>query len=114
MKFRQEVRAPAWQQEFLSKPLAQRQAIATDLRERSEARKRLGTAYPDVDSDEACAWLAAADAQVLIHGHTHRPADHVLAAGRRIVLSDWDALAQPPRLQVLRLTGEGLRRIALT
>ena len=114
MQFRQEVRSPAWQQEFLSKPLAQRQALATDLRERSEARKRLGTAYPDVDSDEACAWLAAADAQVLIHGHTHRPADHVMAAGRRIVLSDWDALANPPRLQVLRLTGEGLRRIALT
>jgi UDP-2,3-diacylglucosamine hydrolase len=84
------------------------------LRERSEARKRLGTPYPDVDDETACAWLVAADAQVLIHGHTHRPADHVLAAGQRIVLSDWEAQAQPPRLQVLRLTGDGLRRVALT
>jgi UDP-2,3-diacylglucosamine hydrolase len=44
----------------------------------------------------------------LIHGHTHRPAEHVLDTStqpplRRLVLSDWDASAQPPRLEVLRL-----------
>ena len=114
MRFRDQVRTRQWQQEFLSKPLAQRQAIARDMRERSEARKRSGIAYPDVDNDTALAWLAAADAPVLIHGHTHRPADHVLGAGQRVVLSDWDALAAPPRQQVLRLTAGGLRRIALT
>jgi UDP-2,3-diacylglucosamine hydrolase len=113
MRFREQVRTPQWQYEFLSKPLAQRQAIARDMRERSEARKRSGIAYPDVDNDAALAWLAAADAQVLIHGHTHRPADHVLGAGQRVVLSDWDALADPPRQGVLRLTAKGLRRIAL-
>ena len=38
----------------------------------------------------------------LIHGHTHQPAEHVLSAHQqRWVLSDWDAQAQPPRLQVL-------------
>jgi UDP-2,3-diacylglucosamine hydrolase len=45
---------------------------------------------------------------VLVHGHTHRPREHVLDADhRRIVLSDWDADAVPPRLEALRITREG-------
>jgi len=113
MKFREQVRDPAWQREFLSRPLAQRQAIARELREQSEARKRSGVEYPDVDSAATRAWLEAADAQVLIHGHTHRPADHALEAARqRTVLSDWDARAEPARQEVLRLTRAGLQRIA--
>jgi UDP-2,3-diacylglucosamine hydrolase len=114
MRFRSQVRAPSWQMEFLSKTLAQRQAIARALREQSEARKRSGVEYPDVDSAAAAAWLDAADAQVLIHGHTHRPADHALGERRRIVLSDWDAGSKPPRLQALRLTAAGAERIALS
>ncbi len=114
MRFRAQVRAPSWQREFLSKPLEQRKAIARGLREQSEARKRLGEQYPDVDGAAAAAWLEAADAQVLIHGHTHRPAEHPLGRHRRIVLSDWDALSQPPRLQALRLSASGAQRIALS
>lgn len=115
MRFRSQVRTPEWQREFLSRPLAERQAIAADLRERSTARKNSGVEYADVDSDAARAWLNAADAQVLIHGHTHRPGDHDLGPlGQRVVLSDWDARSHPPRQQVLRLTGMGLRRIAFT
>jgi UDP-2,3-diacylglucosamine hydrolase len=50
----------------------------------------------------------------LIHGHTHRPADHPLAPDvRRVVLSDWDAAAHPPRADVLRLTPQGLERVAI-
>lgn len=112
MRFREQVRAPAWQREFLAKPLAQRQATARQLRDQSEARKRSGVEYPDVDSAAVQAWLEAADAQALIHGHTHKPADHVLdASRRRVVLSDWDARARPARQQVLRLTRAGLQRI---
>ncbi|HSW23566.1 MAG TPA: UDP-2,3-diacylglucosamine diphosphatase, partial [Burkholderiaceae bacterium] len=41
-------------------------------------------------------------------GHTHRPGDHSLGDGlRRIVLSDWDAQSEPPRLQALRLSASG-------
>jgi UDP-2,3-diacylglucosamine hydrolase len=112
MRFRKQVRTSGWQRDFLSKPLAARQAIAIDMREHSEARKHSGFAYPDVDEELALAWLAAANAQVMIHGHTHRPHDHVLGTGRRVVLSDWDALADPPRGQVLRLTTEGWLRLA--
>jgi UDP-2,3-diacylglucosamine hydrolase len=113
MRFRQQVRAPAWQSEFLARPLAQRHAIGKELREQSEIRKRSGIEYPDVDAGAVNAWLEAADAQVLIHGHTHRPADHDLgSARRRTVLSDWDARATPARQEVLRLTAAGLQRIA--
>ncbi len=114
MRFRAEVRAPEWQQDFLAKPLPQREQIARKLREQSEARKRSGVAYPDVDSAAALAWLEAADAQVMIHGHTHRPADHALGSRQRIVLSDWDAASTPPRLEVLRLTAGGAQRVALS
>ena len=82
------------------------------MREQSEAHKRSGSSYGDVDGAAATAWLEAADAPVMIHGHTHKPADHDLGASRRrIVLSDWDAAAATPRLQVLRVSSAGAQRI---
>jgi UDP-2,3-diacylglucosamine hydrolase len=114
MRFRAQVRSPAWQRDFLSQPLAKRQAIARDLRQQSEARKEPGI-YADVDGPAALAWLEAADAQVLVHGHTHRPADHLLgAAHQRTVLSDWDSGARPVRQEVLRLSAAGAQRLAFT
>lgn len=114
MEFRAQVRDPAWQAQFLAKPLASREAIARALRLQSEDRKRREADWADVDGAAALAWLDAARAQTLVHGHTHRPGDHLLGArGWRVVLSDWDAQAEPPRQQVLRLTGAGLQRIDL-
>ena len=113
MRFREQVRSPGWQGAFLARPLAQRQAIAREMRDESESRKLSGMGYADVDDTAVRAWLEAADAQAMIHGHTHRPADHVLGPRRRTVLSDWDAAARPPRLQALRLTADGARRVAL-
>jgi UDP-2,3-diacylglucosamine hydrolase len=111
-RFRVQARSAAWQQEFLSKPLAERRTLARGIRQESEARKQSGAPYADVDSPAAIAWLQAARARTLIHGHTHRPANHALAPGlQRVVLSDWDAAAQPPRAEVLRMTAEGLERI---
>lgn len=118
-QFRLQVRQPAWQAQFLAKPLAERQALARGLRSQSESRKASGAHYADVDTGAALAWLRANAAGTLIHGHTHRPQDHVLDASgqltlRRLVLSDWDAAAQPPRLEVLRLAaGHAPRRVAL-
>lgn len=108
LQFRTQVRSPQWQQAFLAKPLAKRQAIARSLRLQSENRKRSGATYADVDAQAACDWLHVAQAQTLIHGHTHQPADHALPGDsasdlRRIVLSDWDASAAPPRAEILRL-----------
>ena len=114
LQFRQQVRSAAWQQAFLAKPLPERQAIARALRQQSEARKRSATVYADVDAPAARQWLQAAQARTLIHGHTHKPAEHDLGQGfARVVLSDWDAQATPPRAEVLRLSASGLQRIAL-
>ena len=114
LRFRQRVRGPAWQGDFLARPLAERQAIAGEMRRQSEARKHSGMAYADVDSHAARQWLATAESTTLIHGHTHKPAAHDLGAGlSRIVLSDWDASATTPRADVLRLSSSGLQRIAL-
>jgi len=115
LQFRAVVRSPQWQRDFLARPMAERQTIARGLRQESEDRKRSGMAYADVDTPAALAWLRAADAPVLIHGHTHRPGENALdGQHRRVVLSDWDALATPPRLQALRITVDGaVRRIDL-
>ncbi len=102
LAFRAQVRHPDWQTGFLAQPLSERQAYARSIRQQSEARKQTHTDYADVNADAAIAWLKATDAQVLLHGHTHRPATHDLGGGMsRWVLSDWHAASQPPRLEVL-------------
>lgn len=108
LAFRAQVRDPAWQEAFLAQPLAARQQLARRMRSESEQMKRSGRDYADVDGPAALQWLRAAGADVLVHGHTHKPGEHALDAGhRRIVLSDWDAAATPPRLEALRLHADG-------
>ena len=112
MQFRQQVRSADWQQAFLAKPLAERQGIARQLRQKSEARKSSGADDADVDENMARQWLQLAKCSTLIHGHTHKPATHDLSDDRhRVVLSDWDAAAAVPRAEVLRLSAQGLERI---
>lgn len=116
MKFRAVVRQPAWMSDFLDRPLRERMAIARDLRNQSEDRKRQSGGDPslwaDVDGEAAVEWLQRAGASALIHGHTHRPASHELTPALcRHVLSDWDFSATPPRGERLRLSSEGLERI---
>ncbi len=103
-QFRAQVRSPAWQNAFLARPLAERQSVARELRARSEQYKRAQPALVDVDGRAAQQWLHDAGADVLIHGHTHQPADHRLTDTlRRTVLSDWDLQATPARAEVLRV-----------
>jgi UDP-2,3-diacylglucosamine hydrolase len=113
--FRAQVRGEAWQRGFLAQPLSVRQAVARGLRQESEALKQTDRVYSDVDTATALQWLEAADAAALVHGHTHKPAEHALDAHRRrIVLSDWDAEAVPPRLEALRIARDGtVQRIGL-
>lgn len=113
-RFRVQARSAEWQARFLAQPLATRRAQARGIREESEARKQSGVIYADVDTPAAVAWLQSADAHTLIHGHTHRPAEHPLTPGlQRVVLSDWDAAALPPRMETLRLSAAGLERLPL-
>ena len=115
LAYRAQVRTDAWQQAVLARPLADRRALGRDMRRESEMRKGGRDAlWADVDHAAARQWLAAANARALIHGHTHRPAEHDLGDGcTRTVLSDWDATAAVPRAQVLCLSAAGARRIDL-
>ncbi len=113
-RFRVQARSAEWQQQFLAQPLSTRRAQARGIRQESEARKQSGAPYADLDGPATLTWLQAAQADTLIHGHTHRPADHAVAPGlRRVVLSDWDAAALPPRAETLRLSHMGLERLPL-
>ncbi len=114
-RFRTQVRSPGWRHTFLAQPLAQREATARELRRQSEARKQASgddpSLWADVDAAAARQWLQAAGATTLVHGHTHRPAEHDLGDGlRRVVLSDWDLAAPSPRAEVLRISAKGLQR----
>lgn len=112
--FRAQVRSEAWQADFIARPLAERIAIAAEMRRRSEARRlEGGESHADVDTATAVRWMHAMGTPELVHGHTHRPGSETLAPGyRRHVLSDWDLdTATRPRAEVLRLTRDGFCRI---
>ena len=119
-RFRAQVRSADWQQSFLGRPLAERQAMGRAMREASTARQQELAYHTDVDTEAARAWLMNADATTLIHGHTHRPADHALGTDskgqllRRIVLSDWHLDGPDPRAEVLRMQASGLSRLPIS
>lgn len=118
-RFRAQVRSAAWQEAFLTRALLERQAMGRAMREASTARQNEMAEYADVDTEAAKACLIAADATTMIHGHTHRPAEHALGTDdqgrplRRVVLSDWHFDDAKPRADVLQLNAEGLRRLSL-
>ncbi|MBK1714427.1 UDP-2,3-diacylglucosamine diphosphatase [Rubrivivax gelatinosus] len=114
--YRAQVRDPAWQRDFLARSLAERLAIAADIRQRSASRQDEAALYADVDAGAAVAWMHAIGSAELVHGHTHRPGSETLAPGyKRHVLCDWDLDdAARPRAEVLRLTRDGFERVPPT
>lgn len=125
--FRAQVRSAAWQSDFLARPLAERRAIARQLRQASIARQagRAIETYADLDAACVDQALATNEAAALLHGHTHRPADHALSAGRtRRVLSDWHldgpgdepgddpgVVTIAPRAELIRWSAAGFERL---
>jgi UDP-2,3-diacylglucosamine hydrolase len=66
--------------------------------------------FADADAAMTQQWLEQAQSLHLIHGHTHRPADHAvtgLPEARRQVLSDWHVHPGQHRAEVLRLHADG-------
>jgi UDP-2,3-diacylglucosamine hydrolase len=112
--FRRQVRSPEWQAQVLAQPLEARQALGRQMREGSRAAQAVQLMSTDLDAEACLALLEEAGATTMIHGHTHRPAEHDLGNGRqRIVLSDWDLDATPTRGDVIRLSAAGLQRLPL-
>ncbi len=109
-RFRAVARTPAWQAEFLAKPLHERLAMAQAMRAQSEAHNQSMQSFADADVAMTIEWLQAANSLHLVHGHTHRPADHAvpgLPGATRQVLSDWHITTTQRRTQVLRLDANG-------
>jgi len=96
MAFRNMVRNPDWQQAFLAKSIAERQAFAAQARQQSkDLSSNKAADIMDVTPTEVTKVLAENRQSILIHGHTHLPAIHELDLygehGKRIVLGDWDS-----------------------
>ena len=115
-QFRAQVRSADWQRQFLALPLAERQRQARAMRDASAMHQagRADEPFFDVDDEAAAAWLETADAKVMVHGHTHRPALHALpGGGQRHVLGDWDFDQGEPRARLLSLSAQGLQPLDL-
>jgi UDP-2,3-diacylglucosamine hydrolase len=94
LAFRAQVRNPLWQQSVLAQPLAQRRQLAAALRSESmQAGREKDADIMDVTPAAVLDTMAQHDVDLLIHGHTHRPARHdIVVSGKpaeRIVLGDW-------------------------
>ncbi len=93
-QFRNQLRSPAWQQQFLSAPIDQRVAIARKYRDESRSRSQnKSDEIMDVNAAAVIETMRKHGVTQLIHGHTHRPAVHEIEvdgkAAQRIVLGDW-------------------------
>jgi len=90
--FRAMVRNPEWKSAFLARPLQERRQIAAQLRDDSvKAMHQKSNEIMDVNATTVAHCFEENNADVIVHGHTHRPAMHRYDAGlQRIVLGDWN------------------------
>ena len=102
-QFRKMVRDPQWQAEFLAKTIPERLAMAQQARGESQAANQMKSMeIMDVNASAIERIFRESGVTMLVHGHTHRPARHVLDVDgkkrERWVLPDWDCdHARPPR-----------------
>ncbi len=110
-KFRRRIRNSVARRLFLWKSLSKRRAIAKDYRRKSGAAIAEKTpAIMDVNQRTVEEYLRRFSARRLIHGHTHRPADHSFtldgSPATRLVLAEWHA----NRGEVLAVSENGWER----
>ena len=92
--FRKKSRSWWWQTAVKSLPLFIRKKMAANYRKQSAAATAVKSQeIMDVTESEVVTCLEQYQSQLLIHGHTHRPAVHEIMANgenaQRIVLGDW-------------------------
>lgn len=113
-RWRKFARNAAAQAVFRALPLSMRQNILGNVRDTADAdkmQKDLG--IMDVNEGTVRAAFAKRGVSRIIHGHTHRPADHDYEiegrACQRLVLADW----HPGRCEALRVDHAGVTRVKL-
>ena len=94
-RYRRWVRNPILQWCFLKLPVRFRQGISDKIKAKSREQKQFKTAMiMDVNQQAVETVMQQQQVDLLIHGHTHRPAIHHLMvnneAAHRVVLGDWD------------------------
>jgi UDP-2,3-diacylglucosamine hydrolase len=94
LELRRQLRDEDWQHDFLARPLAERRRIASELRQLSQTEMaEKAAAIMDVNDETVRETMRRFSVTILLHGHTHRPADQRFdldgAPARRIVLGDW-------------------------
>jgi len=97
-EFRNTSRKPQWRKEFLDKSIEEREKMAEALRlDSKEATNLKKEEIMDVSPEAVEEVMTSHNAELLIHGHTHRPKVHSLkingTPAQRIVLGDWDKSA---------------------
>jgi len=91
---RKQVRDPSWQEQVLACTVNRRREMARQAREQSQS-SMLGKSddIMDVNQQTVAHYLQTYQADLLVHGHTHRPGIHTLEkagyTAQRIVLGDW-------------------------
>jgi len=93
--YRKKIRDPAAIGKLLAMSLKERSTLARDLRKKSRtANSNKAENIMDVNASAVEQIMAEYDVKQLIHGHTHRPARHILkvngATAERFVLGDWN------------------------
>jgi UDP-2,3-diacylglucosamine hydrolase len=93
-RYRARMRTPEAMRRLQALPYVLRRAIAWSLRRASRgAKAQKPDAIMDVNADAVADAFRRHDVMRMIHGHTHRPARHLLVvdgvARERIVLADW-------------------------
>ena len=115
LQFRQQIRDPALIADFLSRPIPERIAMAAEMRKQSgEFNAEKNEDIMDVNQQTVEEFMLDNEANLLIHGHTHRPDEHQFSLKNRdllrIVLADWCG----DKGEVLSVTREGLSRERLS
>lgn len=122
-EFRKAVRSQSWQQEFLSKPIDERQATAIKIRNESRAQGKRAHETNIADISDTALELIISETGVnrVVHGHTHRPARHEHNTQHhpteRLVLGDWHedhavvAVADNSKCSLFNWDGQALTAI---
>ena len=92
--FRRMVRDPAWQRRMLALPIAERAALAQQVKKQTRAAVMIKAEdIMDVNQKTVEDTMRRFGVRTLLHGHTHRPNVHRLSLdgedATRIVLGDW-------------------------
>lgn len=121
--YRRMVRNEGWQADFLAKSVSEREATARMIRSTSKAKGHRAHANNIADINRATleATLSTLDVELLIHGHTHRPAHYDKSDNQqsveRMVLGDWHsdhaivALSNDENCKLYRWDGSALATV---